>query len=38
MADKILVPLGMESCTFDQHLSGEMFNHLAIGYEYQDGK
>jgi len=37
MADNILVPLGMESSTFDQHLSDEMFNRLAIGYEYQGG-
>jgi len=37
MAENILVPLHMDSSTFDQHLSNEMFGRLAVGYEYQDG-
>ena len=37
MADNILSPLGMDSSTFDQHLSDEMIRRLATGYEYQDG-
>ena len=37
MADNILSPLGMDSSTFDQHLSDEMICRLATGYEYQDG-
>jgi len=37
MADNILSPLGMDSSTFDQHLSDEMIRHLATGYDYQDG-
>jgi len=37
MADNILSPLGMDSSTFDQHLSDEMMGRLASGYEYQDG-
>ena len=37
MAENILLPLGMDNSTFDQHLSDEMHNRLAIGYEYQNG-
>ena len=37
MADNVLSPLGMNSSTFDQHLSDEMISRLASGYEYQDG-
>ncbi len=37
MAENILIPLGMTSSTFDQHLSDEMMANLAVGYEYQDG-
>ncbi|HKJ39009.1 MAG TPA: serine hydrolase domain-containing protein [Anaerolineales bacterium] len=37
MAGNILSPLGMDSSTFDQHLSDEMIGRLATGYEYQDG-
>ncbi|MCB9136697.1 MAG: beta-lactamase family protein [Anaerolineales bacterium] len=38
MADNLLIPLGMTSSTFNQHLTPEMFSRLAPGYEYQDGQ
>ena len=38
MDNNILAPLGMTSSTFNQHLSNEMMNRLATGYEYQDGQ
>jgi len=37
MAENILAPLHMDSSTFDQYLSDEMFSRLVVGYEYQDG-
>ncbi|HSG42821.1 MAG TPA: serine hydrolase domain-containing protein [Anaerolineales bacterium] len=38
MAENILMPLGMESSTFDQRLSIEMLDRLAPGYEYHEGQ
>ena len=37
MTDRIITPLGMDSSTFDQHLSDEMAARLATGYEFVDG-